>query len=160
MTLAALAPNPGELLWDIGAGCGSISIEWMRSHPRCRAVAIEKSRTSYIADNAIALGTPNLQIIAGTAPMALQDLPPPDAIFIGGGVTATGLWEVCWPALKPGGRLVANVVTIEGEQTLFQWYQAVGGTFTRITIQRAEPIGTFLGWRSLATITQWVVVKS
>ena len=141
VTLSALAPVPGELLWDVGAGCGSIAIEWMRSHPRCRAIAIEKSRKQYIADNAAALGTPNLQIIAGEAPTALADLPQPDAIFIGGGATAEGMFETCWTALRSGGRLVANVVTIEGEQQLFDWQQQVGGELTRIGIQRAEAIG-------------------
>ncbi|MDZ8049975.1 MAG: precorrin-6y C5,15-methyltransferase (decarboxylating) subunit CbiE [Aulosira sp. ZfuVER01] len=162
ITLATLAPTPGQLLWDVGAGCGSISIEWMRTHPRCRAIAIEQnsSRLRYIADNAAALGVPNLQIIQGKAPNALKDLPQPDAIFIGGGVTAAGLFDICWSALKPGGRLVANVVTIEGEQTLFKWYEQVGANFTRIAIQRAEPIGKFLGWRGMAPVTQWVAVKS
>jgi len=161
ITLAALAPTPGQLLWDVGAGCGSISIEWMRTHPRCRAVAIEQnsSRLRYIADNAATLGTPNLQIIEGKAPATLKDLPTPDAIFIGGGVTATGLFDVCWEALKPGGRLVVNVVTVEGEQTLFQWHQQMGGDLIRIAIQRAQPIGKFLGWRGMAGVTQWVVIK-
>ncbi|MBD2384337.1 precorrin-6y C5,15-methyltransferase (decarboxylating) subunit CbiE [Cylindrospermum sp. FACHB-282] len=161
ITLSTLAPLPGELLWDVGAGCGSISVEWMRSHPRCRAIAIEQnsSRLNYISDNAASLGTPNLQIIPGKAPDVLKDLPKPDAIFIGGGVTAPGLFDICWEALRPGGRIVANVVTIEGEQTLFQWYEKVGGNFTRIAIQRAEPIGKFLGWRGMATVTQWVGVK-
>ncbi len=160
MTLAALAPTPGELLWDVGAGCGSIAIEWMRSHPRCRAIAIEKSRTQFIADNAAALGTPNLQIIAGVAPTALKNLPKPDAIFIGGGVTAEGMFEICLTALKSGGRLVANVVTIEGEQKLFEWQQQVGGTLTRIAIQRTEAIGSFLGWKPMVPVTQWSVVKA
>jgi precorrin-6B C5,15-methyltransferase / cobalt-precorrin-6B C5,C15-methyltransferase len=161
ITLVTLAPTPGGLLWDVGAGCGSISIEWMRSHPRCRAIAIEQSssRLRYIADNAAALGTPNLQIIEGTAPNALKDLPTPDAIFIGGGVTATGLFDVCWEALRSGGRLVANVVTVEGEQMLFKWHEQVGGNLTRIAIQRAEPIGKFLGWRAMAPVTQWIAVK-
>lgn len=159
LTLSALAPTPGELLWDVGAGCGSIAIEWMRTHPRCRAIAIEKTRTQYIADNATALGTPTLRIIEGKAPIALHDLPQPHAIFIGGGITTEGTIETCWDALLPGGRLVANVVTIEGERLLFQWQETVGGTLTRIAIQRAEPIGRFLGWRSLAPITQWSVVK-
>ncbi|QIR41197.1 precorrin-6y C5,15-methyltransferase (decarboxylating) subunit CbiE [Tolypothrix sp. PCC 7910] len=162
ITLATLAPIPGELLWDVGAGCGSISIEWMRTHPRCRAIAIEQNSTrlQYIADNAAALGVPNLQIVAGKAPNSLQNLPQPDAIFIGGSVTADGLFDICWSALKPGGRLVANVVTIEGEQTLFNWYEKVGGNFTRIAIQRAEPIGKFLGWRGMAPVTQWIAIKS
>jgi precorrin-6Y C5,15-methyltransferase (decarboxylating) len=161
VTLSSLAPTPGQLLWDVGAGCGSISIEWMRTHPRCQAIAIEQNSTrlQYIADNAAALGTPNLNIIAGNAPLALKDLSTPDAIFIGGGVTAAGLFDICWQALRPGGRLVANVVTIEGEQTLFQWYEKVGGSFTRIAIQRAEPIGKFLGWRAMAPVTQWLVIK-
>ncbi len=162
VTLSTLAPKPGELLWDIGAGCGSISIEWMRSHPRCRAIAIEQNpaRLQYIADNATALGTPNLQIINGKSPAALQDLPQPNAIFIGGGVTAEGLFDICWDVLPIGGRLVANVVTIEGEQKLFAWRDQVGGELIRIAIQRAEPIGKFWGWKAIAPVTQWVVTKN
>ncbi|MEA5565456.1 precorrin-6y C5,15-methyltransferase (decarboxylating) subunit CbiE [Anabaena sp. UHCC 0399] len=159
VTLSTLAPTPGQLLWDVGAGCGSISIEWMRTHPRCQAIAIEQNSTrlQYIADNAAALGTPNLKIVEGKAPSALKDLPQPDAIFIGGGVTADGLFDICWQALRPGGLLVANVVTIEGEQTLYKWYEKVGGSFTRIAIQRAEPIGKFLGWKAMANVTQFVI---
>jgi precorrin-6B C5,15-methyltransferase / cobalt-precorrin-6B C5,C15-methyltransferase len=160
VTLSALAPLPGELLWDVGAGCGSIGIEWMRSHPRCRAIAIEKSRSHYIADNAAALGMPYLRLIDGIAPAALQDLPSPDAIFIGGGATAPDLFETCWPALKSGGRIVANVVTLEGEQKLFEWQRQVGGTLTRIEIQRAAAIGSFLGWKPMAPVTQWGATKS
>jgi len=160
ITLSALAPNAGELLWDVGAGCGSISIEWMRSHPRCQAIAIEKSRTDFIAKNAIALGTPNLKIIEGKAPEALQDLPIPDAIFIGGGATAPNLFEPCWQSLRSQGRLVANVVTLEGEQKLYQWQQKYGGTLTQISISRAEAIGTFLGWKPMRPVTQWQVIKS
>ncbi len=161
ITLTALAPTPGKLLWDVGAGCGSISIEWMRTHLRCRAIAIEQnsSRLHYIAGNASTLGTPNLQIIAGKAPHALKNLPTPDAIFIGGGVTAEGLFDICWEALPPGGHLVANVVTVEGEQTLFEWHQQYGGKLTRIAIQRAEPIGKFLGWRAMSPVTQWTAIK-
>ena len=159
ITLSALAPNAGELLWDVGAGCGSIAIEWMRSHPRCQAIAIEKSRSHYIAENAIALGTPNLKIIEGKAPAALKDLPIPDAIFIGGGATSTGLFETCWTSLRSQGRLVANVVTLEGEQKLFQWQQEFGGTLTQISIKRAEAIGSFLGWQPMRPVTQWKVIK-
>jgi precorrin-6Y C5,15-methyltransferase (decarboxylating) len=161
VTLSTLAPLPGELLWDVGAGCGSIGIEWMRSHPRCRAIAIEQNtkRIQYIVDNATALGTPNLQIITGKAPAILSDLPTPDAIFIGGGVTAPEIFNICWTALRSGGRLVANVVTLEGEQILYQWYEKVGGTFTRIAIQRAEPIGKFLGWKAMSPVTQWIAIK-
>ena len=162
VTLAALAPKPGELLWDVGAGCGSISIEWMRSHSRCRAIAIEQnaSRLKYIADNAASLGTPYLEIISGKAPDALENLLTPNVIFIGGGVTSEGVLETCWQALPQNGRLVVNVVTIEGEQKLFEWYQRVGGELSRIAIQRAEPIGKFMGWKAMAPVTQWSVVKS
>jgi precorrin-6Y C5,15-methyltransferase (decarboxylating) len=162
MTLAALAPVPGQLLWDVGAGCGSISIEWMRSDTRCRAIAIEPhpTRLQYIADNAVALGTPNLRIIAGEAPAALKDLPPPDALFIGGGLTTEHLLATCWQALPAGGRLVTNAVTIESEQTLLQWHSRWGGELTRVAIQRAAPVGKFLGWKAMAPVTQWAVVKA
>jgi precorrin-6Y C5,15-methyltransferase (decarboxylating) len=161
MTLAALAPLPGQLLWDVGAGCGSIGIEWMRSDPRCRAVAIEHhpTRLRYIADNAAALGTPDLTIIAGEAPAALQDLPPPDAVFIGGGLTTDNLLATCWQALHRGGRLVANAVTVASEQTLLQWHGQWGGELTRMAIQRAEPIGKFFGWKAMVPVTQWSVTK-
>ena len=162
ITLAALAPVPGQLLWDVGAGCGSIGIEWMRSHARCQAIAIEShsTRLQYIADNAAALGTPDLKIMAGTAPAALKDLPPPDAVFIGGGLTTENLLATCWQALRAGGRLVANAVTVESEQMLLQWHSQCGGELTRIAIQRAEPIGKFLGWKAMVPVTQWAVTKS
>jgi precorrin-6B C5,15-methyltransferase / cobalt-precorrin-6B C5,C15-methyltransferase len=161
ITLAALAPMAGELLWDVGAGCGSIGIEWLRSHPRCRAIAIEQHshRLQFIADNMAALGTPHLQLVEGKAPTALHDLPTPDAIFIGGGVTAPGLLDTCWTALRSGGRLVANAVTVESELQLLQWHQQVGGELTRIAIQRTQNIGIFLGWKPLIPVTQLVVVK-
>jgi precorrin-6B C5,15-methyltransferase / cobalt-precorrin-6B C5,C15-methyltransferase len=161
VTLSALAPLPGQRLWDVGAGCGSIAIEWLRSDRRCRAIAIEQhpSRLQYIADNAHALGVPHLNIVAGAAPNTLQDLPEPDAIFIGGGLTTPDLLETCWRSLCPGGRLVANAVTVESEQVLFQWQGKLGGTLTRIAIQRAEPVGKFLGWKAMAPVTQWAVVK-
>lgn len=161
ITLAALAPQPGQLLWDVGAGCGSIAIEWMRSHPRCWALAIERepSRLRLIADNAAALGTPNLQIISGVAPDALQNLPSPNAIFVGGGLTTDALFATCWDALRSGGRFVANAVTVESEQKLLEWHRQLGGTLTRIAIQRAEPVGNFLGWKAMVPVTQWVGVK-
>jgi precorrin-6Y C5,15-methyltransferase (decarboxylating) len=162
VTLSSLAPLPGELLWDVGAGCGSISIEWLRSDRRCRAIAIEQNSTrlNYIADNAAALGTPNLQIMAGKALEVIPNLPTPNAIFIGGGVTAPEILENCWNVLVPGGRMVVNVVTLEGEQRLYQWHEKVGGNFTRIAIQRAEPIGKFLGWKAMSPVTQWIGIKN
>ena len=133
----------------------------MRTHPRCRAIAIEQhsARLSLIAHNAIALGTPALKLIAGSAPAALLDLPSPNAIFIGGGLTSTDLLETCWQALRPGGRLVANAVTVESEQQVLQWHRQLGGKLTRIAIQRAEPIGNFLGWKAMVPVTQWQAMK-
>ncbi|BAZ83855.1 precorrin-6y C5,15-methyltransferase (decarboxylating) subunit CbiE [Dolichospermum compactum] len=162
VTLSSLAPLPGELLWDVGAGCGSISIEWLRSDRRCRAIAIEQNATrlNYIADNATALGTPNLQIMAGKALEVIPNLPAPNAIFIGGGVTVPEILENCWNTLLPGGRMVVNVVTLEGEKRLYQWHEKVGGNFTRIAIQRAEPIGKFLGWKAMSPVTQWIGIKN
>jgi precorrin-6B C5,15-methyltransferase / cobalt-precorrin-6B C5,C15-methyltransferase len=161
ITLAALAPLPGELLWDVGAGCGSIGIEWLRSHHQCRAIAIEQHshRLKFIADNMAAFGTPHLRLIQGKAPDVLTDLPAPDAIFIGGGVTAPGLLDTCWTALRSGGRLIANAVTVESELQLLQWHQQVGGELTRIAIQRTQNIGGFLGWKPLIPVTQLVVIK-
>ncbi len=162
VTLSTLAPIPGQLLWDVGAGCGSIAIEWMRCDRRCRAVAIESNvdRLNLIAHNANTLGVPNLRIIAGKAPIALQNLPQPDAIFIGGGLTTPELVETCWRSLAFGGRLVANAVTVETEAQLFHWQSKLGGELTRIAIQRAEPIGKFLGWKAMSPITQWCVIKN
>ncbi|MBL8701386.1 MAG: precorrin-6y C5,15-methyltransferase (decarboxylating) subunit CbiE [Alphaproteobacteria bacterium] len=160
-TLAALAPLPGQLLWDVGAGCGSIGVEWMRAAPRTAAIAIERhaARLDLIARNASALGVPKLKPVAGEAPAALHDLPAPDAVFIGGGITSAGLVETCWSALKPGGRLVANVVTLEGESALAGWHAKLGGTMTRLAIARLEPIGPLHGWRPLMPVTQWSTSK-
>jgi precorrin-6B C5,15-methyltransferase / cobalt-precorrin-6B C5,C15-methyltransferase len=161
VTLSTLAPQPGQLLWDVGAGNGSISIEWLRSHPRNRAVAIEQhpQRLQNIVVNATKMGVPNLQVISGLAPTALINLPAPDAIFIGGGLTIPSVFETCWNALKPGGKLVANGVTVETEQLIFQLQQQYGGKLDRIAIQRAEPVGKFLGWKALNPVTQWCVGK-
>jgi precorrin-6Y C5,15-methyltransferase (decarboxylating) len=160
-TLARLVPLPGQLLWDVGAGTGTIAIEWSRAHPGCRAVAIERrgERARRIAINAHKLGVPTVRIVEGELPAALDGLPAPDAIFIGGGIGAEGLVERCWHALNPGGRLVANVVTVAGEATLAGWQQRLGGELTRIAVSRAEPIGGMLGWRSLAPVTQWAITK-
>ncbi|AKG24845.1 bifunctional cobalt-precorrin-7 (C(5))-methyltransferase/cobalt-precorrin-6B (C(15))-methyltransferase [Calothrix sp. 336/3] len=161
ITLSSLAPLPGQLLWDVGAGCGSIGIEWMRTHPRCQAIAIEQNSTrlQHIADNAAALGTPNLQILPGKAPTVLENLPTADAIFIGGGITVPSLFESCWQGLRPGGRLVANAVTLESEYKILQLHQQYGGELTRISVQRTAPIGSFLGWKTMAPITHWLVNK-
>ncbi len=161
-TLAALAPVPDQLLWDVGAGCGSVAIEWMRAGARARAVAIERkrARAALIAANAAALGTPLLQVVEGEAPGALDALnDDPDAIFVGGGVSAVGLLDACWTRLKPGGRLVANAVTLEGERALMTWREQSGGDLSRLAISRAEPVGGFTGWRPLMPVTQLAAVK-
>lgn len=155
ITLARLAPTPGELLWDVGAGCGSIGIEWLRAHPSCRAIAIEADagRQQLIQHNRDALGVPGLQLVAGAAPEALDGLEQPDAIFIGGGVTVPGVLESCWQALKPGGRLIANAVTLQSEATLVAWRERHGGELTRIAVAQAQPLGAFDTWRSALPIT-------
>lgn len=161
-TLSALMPVQGQLLWDVGAGCGSVAVEWMRAAPRARAVAIERQaeRRAMIAENAESLGTPLLQIIAGEAPEALYGLEAPDAVFIGGGVSNPGLIEVCWTKLKTGGRLVANAVTLEGETALLDWQKQHGGSLTRIAVSRAEPVGPFRGWRPMMPVTQYSSTKA
>lgn len=161
MTLARLAPRAGELLWDVGAGSGSIGIEWMRAHPRCRAIAIEADagRQSFIEHNRDALGVPSLQLVKGAAPLALQGLEAPDAIFIGGGVTDDGVLDTCWQQLKPGGRLVANAVTVQSEMLLFNWCERVGGELTRVAISQAQPLGDFDAWRAALPITLLVAEK-
>lgn len=161
MTLARLAPLPGELLWDVGAGSGSIGIEWMRAHPSCRALAIEADagRQSLIEHNRDALGVPGLQLVRGTAPAALDGLETPDAIFIGGGVTRDGVLETCWQHLRPGGRLVANAVTLQSEMTLMAWRAQHGGELTRLHVAQAQPLGEFDTWRQALPITLLDVIK-
>jgi precorrin-6Y C5,15-methyltransferase (decarboxylating) len=160
-TLAALAPLPEQTLWDVGAGCGSIAIEWLRAGEGRSAVAIERNpaRAAMIARNAASLGVPGLHIVLGTAPQVLKDLPHPDAVFIGGGIGAAGLLPKAWGSLSPGGRLVANVVTAEGEAQLFDWHAHHGGALTRISVSRAEPVGPNHLWRPLSSVTQLTAVK-
>jgi precorrin-6Y C5,15-methyltransferase (decarboxylating) len=162
ITLARLAPEPGELLWDVGAGCGSIGIEWMRSHVSCRAIAIESDngRQRLIEHNRDALGVPGLQLVEGEAPVALDGLAAPDAIFIGGGVTAPDMLDTCWSRLKKGGRMIANAVTIQSEATLVGWRERNGGELTRIGVAHAQPLGAFDTWRQALPITLLHAVKS
>lgn len=161
MTLARLAPMPGELLWDVGAGSGSIGIEWMRTHPSCRALAIEADtgRQGLIEHNRDALGVPGLQLVRGKAPAALTGLETPDAIFIGGGVTRDGVLDTCWQRLRPGGRLVANAVTLQSEMTLMNWRAQHGGELTRIHVAQVQPLGEFDTWRQALPITLLEVIK-
>jgi precorrin-6Y C5,15-methyltransferase (decarboxylating) len=162
ITMSSLAPAPGELLWDVGGGAGSIGIEWMRHHPSCRALSVERDaqRVDRIRRNAAALGVPGLEVVHGDAPQALTGLPTPDAVFIGGAATAPGLIDQCWQALRVGGRIVANVTTVESEQAVIAALGDYGGELTRIEITRAAPIGRFTGWRPAMPVTQWVADKT
>ncbi|OLR94086.1 cobalamin biosynthesis bifunctional protein CbiET [Actinokineospora bangkokensis] len=161
LTVSSLAPEPGQLLWDVGAGSGSVGIEWSRVDPTCRAIAVEPraDRADRVERNAAALGVPELRLVRGAAPAALADLPTPDAVFVGGGVTVDGVVDACWDALRPGGRVVVNAVTLESEALVARWHAAVGGALTRLSVARAAPIGGFTGWRQAMPITQWVAVK-
>lgn len=157
LTLSALAPRRGELLWDVGAGSGSIAIEWMLADPSLRAIAIEAvpDRAARIARNAGQFGVPDLQIVLGTAPAAYNELSSPHAVFIGGGGSDTGVLEDSIAALRPGGRLVANAVTLEFEAVLIEHHARLGGTLTRMAIARADAVGSMTGWRPAMPITQW-----
>jgi precorrin-6Y C5,15-methyltransferase (decarboxylating) len=161
VTLSSLAPRRSELLLDIGAGAGSVAIEWMLADPSLRAIAIEAhaDRAARIARNAAALGVPGLSVITGTAPAALAGLTPPDAIFVGGGASDPGVLDAAIAALRPNGRLVANAVSLETEALLLARHAALGGELIRIAIARAEPVGGMSGWRPAMPITQWTWVK-
>ena len=161
VTLARLGPLPGQLLWDVGAGSGSIAIEWLRAEQSGSAIAVERDpeRAARIGRNARALGVPALRVVTGTAPEALAGLESPNTVFVGGGVTGEGVLPACWAALRPGGRLVANAVTVQAEGLLAAWYGRLGGSLTRLQVQRAAPVGGFTGWRPAMPVTQWAVDK-
>ena len=155
-TLAKLVPLPGQLLWDVGLGNGSVAIEWMRAAKGARAVGIEPraDRRARAAANALALGVPGLQIVAGEVPDALAGLPAPDAVFLGGGLSEAA-FDAAWAALRPGGRLVANAVTLEAQGLLLALYARHGGDLAKIAVSRAEPVGRLTGWRAAMEVTQW-----
>jgi precorrin-6Y C5,15-methyltransferase (decarboxylating) len=161
LTLSSLAPRKGELLWDIGAGAGSIAIEWMLSDTSMRAIAIERreDRAARIRRNAAAFGVPGLEVIEASAPVALTGLPTPDAVFIGGGGGHGDVLDAATRALRPRGRLVANAVTVKTESALLARHAALGGELTRIAISRAAPVGGETGWRPAMPVTQWVWIK-
>lgn len=162
LALAALRPGPGQLLWDVGAGSGSIGIEWMRSDPLARAIAVEAraDRMARVGRNASALGVPGLRLVCGSAPEVLDGLPDPDAIFIGGGLTSPGVIETCWRRLGPGGRLVAHAVTVESEVMLYRWHGDQGGQLIKAEFSYLEPLGRYSAWRPALPIVQWQVSKS
>ncbi|AOF91413.1 precorrin-6Y C(5,15)-methyltransferase [decarboxylating] [Sinorhizobium sp. RAC02] len=161
LTLSALAPKRGESLWDVGAGSGSIGIEWMLADPSLRAIAIEGNteRAARIRRNANNFGVPGLSVVEGAAPAALAGLAAPDAVFIGGGGSEAGVMEAAIGGLKAGGRLVANAVTTEMEVVLLAHHARLGGALTRIDVTRASPIGQMTGWRPAMPVTQWSWVK-
>ncbi len=160
--LARLAPQPGQLLWDVGAGAGSIGIEWMRAHPTCRAIGVEDDtgRAARIGRNAVALGVPDLEVVTGHAPEVLVRLPKPDAVFVGGGATVAGLLSYCLRSLRPGGRLVVQGADLETEQALAAAYARSGGELTRLSVEHAEPSGSLTGWTRARTVTQWSMRKA
>lgn len=164
ITISALAPRQGELLWDVGLGAGSIAIEWLSRHPSLKAIGIEEGaeRAARAARNAAALGTPDLRIVQGHAPEALAGLPAPDAIFIGGGLGDGGLFDAVWSALKPGGRLIANAVSLGSEARLIELFQRHGGELIRLDIARSGKAGKggdVFVWRPAAPIVQWRASK-
>jgi precorrin-6Y C5,15-methyltransferase (decarboxylating) len=161
VSIARLAPMPNQTLWDVGAGNGSIGIEWMRAHASCACISFElrEDRAARIRENADRLGVPHLRVIHGPAPQTFSDLPGPDAIFLGGSVATETLFDACWEKLRSGGRLVANAVTLESEARLIARHAIHGGDLMRMMVARAEPVGRSLGWRPMMPITQWTVTK-
>ncbi|GLK67522.1 precorrin-6y C5,15-methyltransferase (decarboxylating) subunit CbiE [Hansschlegelia plantiphila] len=159
VTLAKLSPTPGALLWDIGAGSGSIGIEWMRAGGRAIALEPRPDRAERIRQNARRLGAPGLDLREARAPEGLAGLPAPDAVFIGGGASIAGVIETCWAALKPGGRLVVNAVTLETESRLLAARGEFGGDLTRIDVAYADAVGRMTGWRTAMPVTQFAATK-
>lgn len=161
LTLAALAPRRGERLWDVGAGAGSVAVEWCLRHPLNRCVAVEErlDRAERARRNALKLGATAVEVVVGRAPEALAGLPAPDAVFIGGGASEPGVFEAAWSALKPGGRLVINAVTLETEAQLAGLHARHGGAIRRIALSRLGRVGGMHGWRPAMPVTQWAVVK-
>lgn len=160
LTLAALAPRPSESLWDIGGGSGSISIEWLLSHPTTQAIAIEAdaARAARIADNAATMGVDRLKVVTGRAPDILTDLPLPDVVFVGGGLSGA-LLTWLWEHLRPGARVVANAVTLESEAVLANWHADKGGDLLRIELARSQTLGSRRGWKSAYPVVQWSVTR-
>jgi len=156
-TLSALAPAPDQLLWDVGAGCGSIAIEWMRATRGCEAIAFEcnAEREKIIAQNAERLGTPRIKVVCGEAPVTFVNQPPPDAVFIGGGLGRPGVFETAWEHLKPGGNIVVNVITVEGELHLYDLQEKHGGDLVRIEVSNLTHIGPLRALKPRMPVLQW-----
>jgi precorrin-6B C5,15-methyltransferase / cobalt-precorrin-6B C5,C15-methyltransferase len=161
VTMSTLAPRGRELLWDVGAGSGAIGIEWLLAHPANRAIGIEtrEDRLANARTNARSLGVPHFDLRLGTAPTALEGLPAPDAIFVGGGASHEGVLDAAWRALPAGGRLVVNSVTLETEAKLIDWQARHGGVLLRLSVERGGPVGSLTGWRAAMPVVQWSVTK-
>jgi precorrin-6B C5,15-methyltransferase / cobalt-precorrin-6B C5,C15-methyltransferase len=161
ITMSTLAPRGGELLWDVGAGSGAIGIEWLLAHPANRAVGIEprEDRLANAKTNARFLGVPHFDLRLGAAPAALNGLPTPDAIFVGGGASREGVLDAVWRALPAGGRLVVNSVTLETEAKLIEWQALRGGVLLRLSVERSGPVGGLTSWRAAIPVVQWSVTK-
>lgn len=161
VTLSALAPRHGELLWDVGLGAGSIAIEWLLRHPSLRAIGFEADpeRAARAARNAAALGAPDLAIVQGRAPECFRGQPAPDVVFVGGGLSNKGMFDAVWSALKPGGRLVANAVSISSEALLIDAFERLGGELVRLQVGKAERVGEAFAWKQALPIVQWRVAK-
>ena len=159
-TVAKLMPMRGALLWDVGTGCGSVAIEWLRAARFSRAIGIEDraDRRTFAATNAQALGVPSLKLVEGRAPAALEGLDAPDAIFIGGGLTRI-TFDACWQALRPLGRLVANGVTLESEALLLALHKEYGGDLVQMSVSRAQPLGNWTGWKPSRPVVQLSLIK-
>ena len=160
-SLAALSPLPGELLWDVGTGSGSVAIEWLLAHRSLRAIGIDRhaERLDRAGRNAAGLGVPHLQLVHGEAPGAFDGLPTPDAIFLGGGAHLPGVIEAASAALRSGGRLVANAIALETEAALIAAQSRQGGALSRIGIERLDNIGRMQAYRPAMTVTQYLWVK-
>lgn len=158
VVLALLVPMAGARLWDVGAGTGSVGIEWARCGGLVSAVERDAAKCERIGRNAAALGAV-VDVVAGSAPEALAALPAPDAVFVGGGLTVPGLVDACWDALPVGGRLVATAVTLESEAVVLAWQAKHGGSLTRLSVQRTAPVGTFTGWKPMTTVTIWAATR-
>ncbi|MFN7222623.1 MAG: precorrin-6y C5,15-methyltransferase (decarboxylating) subunit CbiE [Paracoccaceae bacterium] len=157
LTLSALGPRPGELLWDIGGGSGSISVEWCLAGGRAIAIEARPDRAANIRSNGDRFGVSHrMTVVEARAPEGLTAMPAPDAVFVGGGGNAN-LYETLWPMLPTGIRLVANGVTLEAEATLAAFHARHGGTLLRIDIAQASPLGAFRGWQAARPVVQWSV---
>jgi precorrin-6Y C5,15-methyltransferase (decarboxylating) len=160
VTLSSLSPRAGELLWDIGCGSGSIAIEWLLRHQSNRAIGIERDplRAARAARNAAELGVPRLEVVTGEALNAVDALPAPDAVFIGGGGEPS-LLDKAYAALRPGGRIVANAITLDTDRAILAAQSRFGGTLTRLSVERLDAVGGKQAFRPAMTVTQWSATK-